>query len=295
MMAHYEVNCWSYLDDFMTCSLSKQQGCHDQAKLMSVLRDLGFYIAWPKVQGPSTRVQYLGFLKDSIEMKCLLPDSKLSKLENEWVFWSKRSYATKKQIQRLIGLLNHACKVVIPGRLYMYNIYRCLHRLETSDREKLDQGFWEDLLWWVKCLRHRNGIDIGVGERPVVQLMIFVSDSDWQYASELSQKSGRVVLNTEGILGVTKRGLNIDVYIEEHDPFYDLFTIDLLLLWYFLVQFISELRSHAVIIYCHRNISYTALKKLSCKDPRANNVLKLIMSLCLEKNVALIPFFDPIQ
>lgn len=71
----------------------------------------------------------------------------------------------QKKIQRLVGLLNHACKVVIPGRLYVYNIYGCLRHLETTDRVKLCEGFWEDLLWWVRWLRTRNGIDIGVGDR----------------------------------------------------------------------------------------------------------------------------------
>lgn len=79
--------CWGYLDDFLLGSLSMEQGCQDLLDLIKVVRDLGFYIAYPKVQDPSTRSTYLGFEIDTVEMFCSPPKEKLCKIYRELKFW----------------------------------------------------------------------------------------------------------------------------------------------------------------------------------------------------------------
>lgn len=83
MMHNKGVKCWNYLDDFLTCSSDSRQAYNDLDSLIKLLRSLGFYISWPKLQGPSTKVCYLGFEIDTINMTCKLPESKLQKLERE--------------------------------------------------------------------------------------------------------------------------------------------------------------------------------------------------------------------
>lgn len=65
LMLKKGVQCWNYLDDFMTCSRNVDQGFVDLEVLWRLLRILGSYISWPKVQGPPTCVQYLSFEIDN--------------------------------------------------------------------------------------------------------------------------------------------------------------------------------------------------------------------------------------
>lgn len=158
MMHNKIIQCWNYLDDFLISSSDMNRGFDDMNVLIKLLRRLGFYISWPKLQGPATKVLYLGFEIDTMAMTCKLPESKLLKLDREWRFWKGRRYGTRKQLQRLVGLLIHACRVVRLGRLYMNNLFDCLHSLGEQSRVKLDGSFFEDIYWWELCARQCNGI-----------------------------------------------------------------------------------------------------------------------------------------
>lgn len=225
-------------------------------------------------------------------MTCTLPESKVRVLEREFLFWKGRIYGSKKQVQRLIGRLNHACKVVRLGKLYMHNMYECLHALECGDMVKLGQGFFEDLLWWELCLRHHNGIEIGLGDRDIKQLFLFTSGVDWQYASELGGESGQVRCSEEGLLGFDTNGVMLMKSVNDNSDF---LLIDLLIMWRFIMENFDSLTGFVLVVYCHRHALYGSLQRLYHRDHYVILLLKCIMTLCIEGDIALIPFFDSLQ
>ena len=71
--------------------------------------------------------------------------------------------ATKKQILSLIGLLQHATKVVRPGRTFVSRMYNAAAKLRELSHyipgsTKTYKDFCSDLWWWHIFIRHWNGL-----------------------------------------------------------------------------------------------------------------------------------------
>ena len=109
------ANLIHYLDDFFFWS---EEGSPDCARVLSTAVPLCHRLELPvapqKVVGPSTSIVFLGILIDSARQEIRLPE-KLARLRLELRAWGDRRSASKRQLQSLIGLLNHAAKVVRPG------------------------------------------------------------------------------------------------------------------------------------------------------------------------------------
>ena len=72
--------------------------------------------------------------------------------------WLPHKKATKTEILSLVGLLQHATKVVIPGRTFvsrMYGAAACL-----SHFTQLTKDFHSDLWWWHLFITCWNGLSL---------------------------------------------------------------------------------------------------------------------------------------
>ena len=78
---------------------------------------LGIPLAPDKLEGPTSRLVFLGILIDSTLMECSLPPDKLSKLVAELYTWSCRKKCIKRELLSVIGELNFACRIIPAGRI----------------------------------------------------------------------------------------------------------------------------------------------------------------------------------
>ncbi len=62
-----------------------------------------------KSEGPLTSLVFLGILVDTVAGEQCLPEGKLKSLLQHW---GARRACRRRQLESLVGLLNHACKVV---------------------------------------------------------------------------------------------------------------------------------------------------------------------------------------
>ena len=111
-----------------------------------------------RVEGPSTVLTFLGILLDTIKLEPRLPEEKLTRL-NQIREWSQRKSCTKQQLLSLIGHLQHACKVVRPGRTFL----RRMIELSSVAKElhhhiRLTASYQSDLQWWATFLSRWNGV-----------------------------------------------------------------------------------------------------------------------------------------
>ena len=105
-----------YLDDFLTIGQADSAACQNH------LHNLGIPLALEKLEGPSQCLTFLGITLDTQLMEARLPSDKLLRIRNQLSAWLTRKRATKREILSLVGLLQHACKVVRPGRSFV--LYR---------------------------------------------------------------------------------------------------------------------------------------------------------------------------
>ena len=149
----------NYLDDFIVVADTFDSCQRAQLTLINLLITLGFEIAWKKCTSPSTTCVYLGILFDSSSMEISLPQHKLDKLHHELQFFSGKTRATKRQIQRLCGVLAHCAKVVRGGRTFSRRIIDMLSNLpEGNPRLHLSNDFLLDIKWWADFASHFNGV-----------------------------------------------------------------------------------------------------------------------------------------
>ena len=71
---------------------------------------------------PCTTITFVGIEVDSILMEKRLPSDKLEKIRKLLKSFQHKKKATLVELQSLIGLLNFACSVVIPGRPFLRHL-----------------------------------------------------------------------------------------------------------------------------------------------------------------------------
>ena len=106
--------CVNYLVDFLVMGGGYATCRAAQLFLHDTLRRVGFYLSYEKVRSPSQIQLYLGVELDSTTMQLRLPQGKLDNLAEEIAFFDGRRRTTKKQLQRLCGILSH-CSTLVRG------------------------------------------------------------------------------------------------------------------------------------------------------------------------------------
>ena len=76
-------------------------------------------------------------------MQLRLPPEKLKKLRELVARWRMRKSCTKKELQSLMGDLNHAGKVIRPGRRFLSEgVFRLLSQFHRRDHMIRWQPIW---------------------------------------------------------------------------------------------------------------------------------------------------------
>ena len=148
----------AYLDDFLIVESSFQKCLDAQNCLILLLRELGFSIAWDKVEGPSKSLVFLGVNIDTVKGCLELPPAKLAEFHALVKETRLKRRLSLKQLQVLAGKLNWAAMVVRGGRIYLRRILDVMKPLRASHhRAIIPSAMHDDLRWWDVFLRTFNG------------------------------------------------------------------------------------------------------------------------------------------
>ena len=151
------INCTVYFDDFLTTSPTFDQCKSALSTVISLLRSLGWPIAWNKVTGSSQTTTFLGRDINTINMSLSLPQATVEIYKCVLRDFLTRSRASQKQLQRLLGKLPWASTIVQGGRVHQQRILNLLRPLRRpSHKVRLSTEFREDIHWWLKLLTRTN-------------------------------------------------------------------------------------------------------------------------------------------
>ena len=87
---------------------------------------LGFAMEPSKVEGPCKILSFLGIELDTVKMELRLPESKLGELRQLLGIWCGKRRCFRQELESLVGKLQHACRVMRPGRCFMHRFYALL-------------------------------------------------------------------------------------------------------------------------------------------------------------------------
>ena len=177
------TNTLHYLDDFLFMGPPLSASCAQYlSRAQLTCEELGVPIATEKVEGPSTKIPFLGIELDTESLTLALPAEKLYNLKTMVAGWQGKKSCTKRELLSLIGHLQHACKVVKPGRTFL----RRMIDLSTTAQKlhhhiRLNSSFRSDLQWWATFMEQWNGIGMlaALNRQPPTQQLTSDVSGTW--------------------------------------------------------------------------------------------------------------------
>jgi hypothetical protein len=152
------VHIAHYLDDFIILGTPHSSQCADSLKMVvDTCAELGVPLALDKCEGPRTRLTFLGIELDTETRSLRLPRDKLTRIQDTLDTWRERKVCRRKELESLVGLLHHACKVIRPGRSFLRRMITLLSSMNDRHVIRLNRAFRADLAWWRMLAANWNG------------------------------------------------------------------------------------------------------------------------------------------
>ena len=137
---------------------------------------LGVPIASDKSEGPSTCITFLGIEVDTQNMELRLTKKKLQRVTAVLQQWLGQKAAKQRDLEPLVGLLQHAVKVVRSGCSFLQCIIQLMASVKNRDRFiRLNTDFHSDVQWWCHFMERWNGV--GILPSPETERVELVSDA----------------------------------------------------------------------------------------------------------------------
>ena len=149
------------LDDFLTIDPPEYDAERTMAIMTLIFNRLNVPLATNKTMGPLTCLEYLGIILDTEKLEARLPQEKVERICEFIRSILNKSSCTKRELLQLLGHLNFASRVIVPGRSFV----SYLIKLSTKVKElhfyvNLRKECRVDLQFWLKFLHSWNGINM---------------------------------------------------------------------------------------------------------------------------------------
>lgn len=163
------------LDDFLTIDGPDQDASVTMSSLLAMFNSINVPLSEQKTVGPSTVLEYLGIILDSAKMEARLPTDKVQRISLMLESFMNRKTCTKRELLQLLGHLNFASRVILPGRSFVSYLLSVAHSVsELHYHVHLTASCREDLRMWQLFLQQWNGVclfhDVHVTAAPDLQL-----------------------------------------------------------------------------------------------------------------------------
>ena len=134
-----------------------------------------------KLEGPSHCITFLEIEIDTVAGVLQLPPDKLIRLQKALQQWSSRRACERRELESLIGTLQHACWVIKPGRSFLRQMIDLLHIPRRPHQHmRLNKHFRGDQQWWRVFASHWNGVAVFPPRAPPDFDVISDASGQWE-------------------------------------------------------------------------------------------------------------------
>jgi hypothetical protein len=258
------------LDDFLIVAPAFNL-CQGQLDLfLALCKFLGIPMAPEKTCGPSTTLSFAGIELDTIRLEARLPMDKIERCTNLLTTFLQSKNATLKEVQSLIGLLNFACSVVMPGRAFWRRLIDLTVGVRASYHFiRLRREVKEDLRVWLSFLSDFNGRS-------------FFLDDEWCTSIKLN-----LFTDAAGSLGFGAvfgnhwcYGEWPESWLHSNIAFLEFYPIVLsLYLWG------HEMQNRCILFFTDNEALVHVINKQSCRDRSLMFFVRKLVLICLKNNI----------
>ena len=151
-----------YIDDFVTVG---QRGTNECAEAMAIFKEtcqrLGMPLDEKKEEGPSEVLTFLGLEIDTVKMEVRLPQEKLKEMRSTLKRWRGMKSCRRRDLESIVGSLNHACRAVRPGRAFKRRLQNLMTTVARDGRRvRLNLEARADIEWWHQFGLEWNGTSL---------------------------------------------------------------------------------------------------------------------------------------
>ncbi len=151
-----------YIDDFVMVGRSGTDQCE---RALAVFKETCEWLGMPldegKEEGPSEVLTFLGLEIDTVAMEVRLPQDKLKEFKALVKRWRGMKSCRRRDLESLVGSLNHACKAVRPGRAFKRRLQDLLASVNRNGRRvRLNVEARADVEWWFQFGSRWNGTSL---------------------------------------------------------------------------------------------------------------------------------------
>ena len=262
--------CVHILDDFLFIGPPESNSCRNSLYSFYRMSDaLGIPIKHTKTVPPTTTITFLGLELDSIEMEVRLPAEKLDKLRLELVKMQNKRKPTLQELQSLIGLLNFAYSVVVPGRAFLRRIIDLTLGIKKSYHYRsLNLSARADISAWLFFIENFNG-------RALILPEIVLSSDEISLHTDASNLGMGCCLGSRWFsCSFDESMLKYDITVREFLP-----IVIALELWPL------EFQNKRIQFLCDNMAVVHIINKHSSKDAFLMNLMRRLMVLVLKNNI----------
>ena len=185
-----------YVDDFIVSdSCDKIEA--STAWILNEFVKLGWHVNYEKsCLNPSHKAKFIGYIietekhQDSVWLS--VPKDRLKKVKRDITRVLTKGSASARALARIAGQCISMTKAVIPAKLLLRNLYRCLKQKSNwQDTLVIDKATEYDLHWWWSALDHWNGQAFSTKCRDCVQMTTDASLEGWgsQLRTDIAQEA----------------------------------------------------------------------------------------------------------
>lgn len=175
------------VDDFTFFSKCPARCAKDWSWFMSDCQRLGLTMNKDKSAPPAQRQKVVGVVFDSVEMSACLDADKVAALKERLLAFLGKRKCTVHELQRLLGHLYYASRVVFAGRAFVFHLstlLRSAHGKAVHHHLHLPAPARADVRWWLDHVDMCNGRQAILPHAPVLW-RVFQTDASLTGAAGL--------------------------------------------------------------------------------------------------------------
>ena len=135
-------------------------------KFLELASDVGIPIKHSKTVHPTTDTIVHGIRINTVEMSMSLPDDKCASIKEKILSLYKRKKCTVQEIQSLVGSLNFACLVVVPGRPFLRRMIDLTRGANNKNHYiRINKEARANMSAWLQFISSFNGKCLFLPER----------------------------------------------------------------------------------------------------------------------------------
>ena len=160
----------NYSDDIGGAEATEERALAAYNALSELFEELGLRESKSKAHLPSTCMPYLGVEFDTMAMVMRVPAEKVEEIRSELSSWARKTTASKKGLQQLLGRLFWVSRCVKFSRGFMARLLtqlKSMHTLTDHKKVPLSAECKEDIQWWNRYLRKFNGTELIYPDDPL--------------------------------------------------------------------------------------------------------------------------------